>query len=457
VKPVTYTAEATLIIDPRRVQLFQGAAFAEGQVDSPSALESQIELAKSEAVALSVIRDLRLAEDPEFVRSEDGPGGVLGIISHFSSSIKPSKTLSEIEATHVALGVLSNNLTVNRVGGSYILSIKYRSLKPDRAMQIVNAIAEAYIAEQVKTKYQSTRRATEWLQGKIEELNQKRALADRAVLDFKQEHNMIAADGKLLNEQQVVELNSQLAIARKQTSEAKARLNRIDDVIRDNEKNASATDVADYHSNPVITQLRTRYLELVDLEARYSRKYGTDHMSVVNLQDRISGLRRSISEELKKIQESHLGDYEIAKQQEQDLEKRLAEAVSQSRTVNKAQVALRELESSAQSLRTMHDLFVQRYTESLQQQSFPISEARILAPASLASKSNRKTALILARAAAGGFAFGVAVGKFWELMNCCLHPREQVEGALQPACISIVPLVASHKDSKLSRSAKPML
>jgi len=41
-------------------------------------------------------------------------------------------------------------------------------------------------------------------------------------------------------------------------------------------------------------------------------------------------------------------------------------------------------------------------------------------------------------------------------MNCCLHTREQVESALQTECISIVPLVAS-KDSKLSRSAKPML
>ena len=67
--------------------------------------------------------------------------------------------------------------------------------------------------------------------------------------------------------------------------------------------------------------MRTRYLEFVDREARYSRKYGTDHTSVVNLRDQISELRRSISEELKKVQESHLSDYEIAKQQEQDLER----------------------------------------------------------------------------------------------------------------------------------------
>ena len=44
---------------------------------------------------------------------------------------------------------------------------------------------------------------------------------------------MIATDGKLLNEQQVAELNSQLSSALQKASEEKARLDRIDVVIRD--------------------------------------------------------------------------------------------------------------------------------------------------------------------------------------------------------------------------------
>ena len=114
--PATYTAEATILIDPRRLQLFQGATFAESQIDSPSALESQIELVKSEPVALSVIRDLRLAEDPEFVGSKGGSEGLLGFVSRFFSSNKPSEALSETEATTAALGVLSRNLTVKSCG-----------------------------------------------------------------------------------------------------------------------------------------------------------------------------------------------------------------------------------------------------------------------------------------------------------------------------------------------------
>ena len=203
-----------------------------------------------------------------------------------------------------------------------------------------------------------------------------------------------------------------MSSALQKASEDKARLDRIDVVIRDDAADTKTSGtVADTLNNPIVTQLRTRYLELVNREANWSRKYGANHLAVVNLRNQIRDVRGSILDELKRLRESYLSNYEIAKQQAQDLEKRLTEAVSQSQTTNQAQVALRELESSAQSYRTMHDNFLQRYTESLQQQSFPISDARIIAAASPPlSKSGPKTALILVMAAAGGLVLGVAAG-----------------------------------------------
>src|SRR6516164_11247831 len=100
--PPTYTAESMIVIDPRRVQLFPKATFSEGQIDAP-ALESEIELVKSEPVALSVINDLGLAKDPEFLGPQGVFGVVLGFASHFFSAIKPNKPLSEFEATRAAL------------------------------------------------------------------------------------------------------------------------------------------------------------------------------------------------------------------------------------------------------------------------------------------------------------------------------------------------------------------
>jgi len=459
--PPTYTAESTIVLDPRRVQLFPKAPFSEGQIDPP-AFESEIELVKSEPVALSVINNLGLAKDPEF----SGPQGIFGDALEFAfPGSKPNQPVSESEATRIALGVLSKNLAVKRVGFSYHLSIQYRSGNPNRAAQIANAIAEAYIAEQLEGKYDSTRRATQWLQGRIEELNQKQSLAERAVVDFKKQNNMITADGKLVNEQQITELNSQLVLARRSTSEAKARLDRINAVIHDDslglpvrtkldaERQATDPTVAETLVNPVIIQLRTKYLDFVNREAMFARKYGANHLAVVNLRDQIRDLRGAILDELKRLRESYLSNYEIAKQAEQELENRIAEAVSRSQPINQAQIPLRELESTAQNYRTTYDNFRQRYTESLQQQSFPISDARILTLASPpSSKSSPKRALVLVLAAGGGLVFGVAVGALRELMNGSFCTKAQVENALQTACISVVPIVEAGKHQTLTNA-----
>src|SRR5262249_36522777 len=250
--PPTYTAESTIVIDPRRVQLFPKATFSEGPIDSP-ALESEIELVKSEPVALSVIKELGLAKDPQF----PGPQGIFGVMLEFALhffSANKSAVLSESEATTAALGVLLKNLAVKRVGLSYNLSLQYQAGNPNSAAQITIAIAVAYIAVQLQGKYDYTIRSTEWLQGRLEELSQKQALAERAVADFKKQSNIIMADGKLANEQQIVELNSQLVAAHKQTSEAKARLERIEAVIRDDSFDTkTGTTVADTRKNPVYT------------------------------------------------------------------------------------------------------------------------------------------------------------------------------------------------------------
>jgi succinoglycan biosynthesis transport protein ExoP len=102
--------------------------------------------------------------------------------------------------------VLSKNLAVKRVGISYHLSIQYQSGNPNRAAQIANAIAGAYITE----------------------------------------------------------------------------------------------------------QLEGRYLKTINKEANWSRKYGANHLAVVNLREQIRDIWGSILEELKRLRGSYLSNYEIA-------------------------------------------------------------------------------------------------------------------------------------------------
>src|SRR5262249_25318459 len=273
-----------------------------------------------------------------------------------------------------------------------------------------------------------------WLEGRIKELNDKQKLAERLVSDFKQNNNVITADGKLMNEQLIAELSSQVSRAKQRASEAKARLDQTDVLIRDAQistvadmgtvadtlRQQSGASLGDTANSPVVAQLRVRYLDLVNREASWSRKYGANHGAVANIREQIREIQVSFLAELKRLRDTYANTYAVVKAEEQDLEKRRDDAISQSRPLNQAQVAaqvtLLELESDAKNLRTMSDDFRQRYADSLQQQSFPNSDASIFARAALPlEKSGPKKALILVMASAGGLGFGLA-GAFFPVV-----------------------------------------
>src|SRR6516164_7141189 len=442
--PPRYAAQAKLIIDSRKVQLFQQQSVL-GEIPVESAtVESQIEILKSENIALSVIKDLHLIEDPEFVESTGGIiGTVMSLIPNFFAP--PNESKSEPELTRRALGVFQGQLTARRAGQTYVISVGFVSLDPRRAAQVANAVADAYIVDQLEAKYETTRRAAAWLQDRLQELRGQASTAERAVVDYKTKNNIVdtGGGGRLMNEQQLAELNTALVQARAQTTEQKARLNRIDEIIRgegSDEKLATTPAVTDVLNNAVITPLRQRYLEYAAREADYSTRYGRNHLAVVNLRNQMREIRKSILDELKRIAETYKSDYEIAKAREDSIRRSLDQIVAESQTTNEAQVVLRQLESTAKSYRSLYDNFLQRYMESVQQQSFPITEARVITRASSPpGPSSPRTLFILSIAGFGGAVLGLGVALFRDISDRVFRNGMQVETTLLTNCIAMVP------------------
>ena len=82
---------------------------------------------------------------------------------------------------------------------------------------------------------------------------------------------------------------------------------------------------------------------------------------------------------------------------------------------NETLVQLRELEREAESYKDLYQKFLQRYQESLQQESFPVTEARIISPAAVPQEtSGPKKSLVLALCAMLGLAFGTGLGALQE-------------------------------------------
>ena len=429
-----FTSTASLVIDTRKVQLFQQqSVFGDIAVDS-STVETQVEFLKSENVSLAVIRDLHLIEDPEFTGAG---GGLFGAV--LSAILGGNEGASEFELTRKALGRFEDDRTIKRVGLTYVMEVSFTSLDPEKAARIANAIADAYIVDQLEAKYQATKRASVWLQDRIKELRTQASAAQKAVVDFKQQNNIVDAGGRLMSEQQLAEVNSQLILAHASTAEAKARLDRINDIVRQEIPDAS---VADALKNDTIIKLRGQYVDLASRELVWSARYGKNHLAAVNLRNQMAEIKKNITEELKRIQQSYKSDYDIAQTREESIKGSLANAVSASQLTNQAQVQLRELDSNAQSYQAMYDNFLQRYMESVQQQSFPITEARVISPATRPlKKSSPKSLIVLAASLVGGLilSFGAAMAR--EFADNVFRTSSQVEEQLQTNCLAIVPAI----------------
>ncbi|MGY4626716.1 polysaccharide biosynthesis tyrosine autokinase [Bradyrhizobium sp. USDA 4486] len=453
-----YTSTANLIIDSRKTNMMQQSTpGADAPIES-AMIDSQVEILKSETIALAVIKDLHLIDDPEF---NGGSRGLIGtVVGAFTGLFSSSTPASDYNRTRAALQRFQGKLGVKRVGLSYVIEISYQSLSPDRAAKIANAVADAYIVDTLESKYQASRRATVWLQDRLKELRSQASAAERAVADYKAQNNIVDAGGRLLSDQQLAEINSSMTVARTQRAEAEARLARITSILDGDAKaDASQTSsslidslgtVTDTLNNQVIVKLRQQYLDIAQREADWRNRYGINHLAVVNLRNQMREIRHSIGDELKRIAETYKSDAEIAKAREESVEKSLNEAIAASNGNSQAQVVLRELESNAQSTRALADNFLQLYMVSVQQQSFPITEARIITPASASlSPSSPKTNLILLGALGAGCLLGGMVGFARELMDRVIRTAAQVEGLLKVSCLASIPVVTEREAKQI--------
>jgi len=289
--PKVYVASATMTIETRKGPLeTQNSALL---LDA-AWFQTQLQALKSVNVLSYVVKQLHLADDPLFLGSENG------VISRVRARLGWSEPELNTEADRVnrALAVLSSGLAVQRVGQSYMIRIDFSGRDPDVAAKIANEMVNGYIFDQMNAKYQANRRAGDWLQERLQNLREQAATAERAVVEFKAKNNIVTAGGALMDDKQVSEISSQLGATRAHVADLQVRLARMRAVRQayrsDRPTSGSDESFAEEMSNPIISQLRGKYLDLVNREIEYATKYGANHVAVVNIRNQVRAIRHSI-------------------------------------------------------------------------------------------------------------------------------------------------------------------
>jgi polysaccharide biosynthesis transport protein len=449
-----YTATATLLVDTRKIELVQQPTVSdEASIQSFGVMETQVELLRSDEVALRVIKKLNLADDPRFIGSQH-QSALRSILSRVAPDyFTESPTLSEDERQSFALGKFGKSLTVARIGTAFAMEIDFESRYPDLAAEAANAVADAYIDLQRTTEYDAARRASDWLERRIPELRTKSEDAQKAVVDYKQQHNIVETDtGRLVDEQRLTGVNDKLDAAHDETLKAQARFDQFS-AAKGIEVPSAATSGSDAHPalSEFLDKLRSQYLDIVSKEAESSAKLGPNNPAIISLRNQKVQLRSEMAEEIQRLKDTSESDYAAAQLRESTLKKEFDEGVAQNQQANQAQVKLREMEASAHAYQDLYNTFISRYNASLQQAASPIAEASVITPATpLISRDYKKTYKMAALFPALGLALGLGTALLREMLaGRVFLTSRSVQTHLRIPCIGLLPKIQHRKRTGL--------
>lgn len=198
-----YTARVTLYLDDERG--------AEPRADEAIAadLETQVQLIQSDVTTAAVVRELDLADLPEFGPSESFLGRVIANL-RARAGMEPF-TVEMDDPMPRVINEVRSGLDVNRAGTARMIDISYTSTSPEFAVEIVNAFAHTYVDGIAARQDRVTQRRIASLKDRAEAIRQKSAETDARIRTILENAGQFAVDPQDI-ERQNSALLAQLAV-----------------------------------------------------------------------------------------------------------------------------------------------------------------------------------------------------------------------------------------------------
>jgi succinoglycan biosynthesis transport protein ExoP len=356
-----YTATVTLVVDSSRIDPVTGTSLP--AMIAGDYLNTQLEVIQSQAVALKVVQNLNLADDPgaEKFWLEDTNGQ--GSIEHW-----------------LALGLLKH-LKAEVGKQNSIITLTYTSTDPKRAATLANAFAQAYVRTNLDLRVAPAKEASEWFGAQISDLKGNLEKAQAKFTEYQRAKGIISPDDKVdVETNRLSELSAQLSLAQSSAIDAVSRKRQLDQYFKEG-RNAEA--LPDAVGNALINSLKQ---QLSGAEAKLTQlagQLGKNHPEYQRASAEVEQIKRQLSVELETLATSIANSARVAQAKEADLRAAVAAQKTRVLELNKEKgrddmaVLVREVESAQKA----YDTASQRFSEVRLESRISQTNVAILTPA----------------------------------------------------------------------------
>jgi chain length determinant protein EpsF len=359
--PPRYTATVTLVVDSSRIDPTMGFSMPAGV--GGDYLNTQLEIIQSEAVALRVVRDLKMAEDPSVEQYWIEDTGGQGSIEDW-----------------LAKGLLKR-LTAEAGKQNSIITISFVARNPDQAATIANAFAQAYVHTNLELRVAPAKEASEWFSSQIAELKSNLEKAQARLTEFQRAKGIVNPDERFdVENTRLAELSGQLAIAQSQAIDAVSRKRQLDQYTKEGRNPEALPDAI---GNALINSLKQ---QLIVAEAKLTQlagQLGKNHPEYQRSVAEVEQVKRQLNVELETLAAGIANTARVAQAKEADLRSAVAAQKARVLSLNKekGQDDMAVLQREVESAQKAFDAASQRFSEVRLESRISQTNVAILNPA----------------------------------------------------------------------------
>jgi succinoglycan biosynthesis transport protein ExoP len=343
-------------------------------------LQTQFRILQSRSLAKKTIDAMKLWDAPKLGKGPDPKGSisftglawsaVRGTISlvkaPFSHEPAPEavaeKADNETTKQSARIDEFLGGLTILPVRNSRLVEVRYASTDPVFAATAANALAKAYIEQNMEFKFSASKDAVDWLDQRLTEQKHALEVSEAALQAYKEKNGAVSVADNASNivVQRLSDLNTALTKAKTERINKEAFYNQLKAAQTSGGLDAFPTVLA----NDYVQKLRTDLADLQRQEAQLGERYGPRAEQMIKVRSAIESANAKLQVEQSKIVESVKNEYLAARAEESSLQSALetqkSEALSQNRKGIEYGVLQREVESNRQ----IYDSLMQRTKET---------------------------------------------------------------------------------------------
>lgn len=436
-----YDAKALVLLDQRQNKVVDVDAVLSGLATDPTSIENQLQILRSRNLMSHVIDKLHLDQE---VSTITAPGALTDFLSSLNPAnwfggpavVKTPDQLKEERRERIINGLLAAE-TVTVLGRSSAIQITFRSSNPQKAADTANAIADAYVEDQLNAKFEATQKTSQWLADRLQQLSAQMQAVDAAVQEYKAEHNITeTANGGSVLDLQLAQLNAQLVDAKSNLAEAQAKYAQV----RQLQASGRAEDLSQVFQAGMIEQLRTQQAELLRQKAQFLTIYGPRHPKMLDIESQLRDIDSKIDDEVKRVVATVANDVAVASAHVGSLQGSLAHIEAQSTDQSKAEVKLTELQARSTSAHQLYEAFLGKFKETQGQEGIQTPDSRIISKAIVPHEpAVPDQTRDLELAAAGGMLLGFLIALVAERLDGGVRTVSQVERLIGVPVLATLP------------------